>query len=150
MIQLTFDKNAFTRPDAVLLFPFYQGQLLFARHKQRGWELPGGKIEENEWPIHAAIRELYEETGAETESIVPIAQYHIIEQERRSTKQIYVARAARIHSRPAGFETEGYRLFQVPPAYDEILNDARFSDHMKDQVYPIALEYILQDKHLYG
>lgn len=31
--------------------------------KQRQWELPGGKIEENEKPSEAAIRELEEELG---------------------------------------------------------------------------------------
>jgi 8-oxo-dGTP diphosphatase len=33
------------------------------RHKSRGWELPGGKIEANEGPVHCALREFREETG---------------------------------------------------------------------------------------
>ena len=32
-------------------------------HKERGWELPGGDInQDEEWDV-AALRELYEETG---------------------------------------------------------------------------------------
>ncbi len=32
-------------------------------HKERGWELPGGEVhDEEEWDV-AALRELYEETG---------------------------------------------------------------------------------------
>ncbi len=33
------------------------------RHRERGWELPGGKIESNEGPVHGALREFREETG---------------------------------------------------------------------------------------
>ena len=36
---------------------------LMVRHKTRGWELPGGRINDNESIQEAAIRELNEETG---------------------------------------------------------------------------------------
>jgi 8-oxo-dGTP diphosphatase len=38
-------------------------EFLMVRHKSRGWELPGGKIEANEGPVHCALREFREETG---------------------------------------------------------------------------------------
>ena len=38
-------------------------EFLIQRHKTRGWELPGGKIEPNEGPVHCALREFREETG---------------------------------------------------------------------------------------
>ncbi len=38
-------------------------EFLMARHQTRGWELPGGKIEGNEGPVHCALREFKEETG---------------------------------------------------------------------------------------
>ncbi len=38
-------------------------EFLMVRHKTRGWELPGGKIESNEGPVHATLREFREETG---------------------------------------------------------------------------------------
>lgn len=149
VIHLTFDTNLFTHPDAVLIFPFYKGQLLLTRHMKRGWELPGGKMEENEWPIHAAIRELFEETGAETEAVETIAQYKILERDRQSTKQIYVARVANLHPRPTGYETDSCRLFQVPPPFIEIISDTGFSELMKDQVYPITLKFILEHKQAF-
>lgn len=38
-------------------------EFLMVLHKKRGWELPGGKIEANEGPVHCALREFREETG---------------------------------------------------------------------------------------
>ena len=38
-------------------------EFLMVDHKHRGWELPGGKIEAGEGPVHGALREFREETG---------------------------------------------------------------------------------------
>ena len=38
-------------------------EFLMVRHDKRGWELPGGKFEANEGPVHCALREFREETG---------------------------------------------------------------------------------------
>lgn len=39
------------------------GSVLFVQHPKRGWEIPGGHLEEGESPEEAMIRELREETG---------------------------------------------------------------------------------------
>lgn len=39
------------------------GEVLFVEHPERGWEIPGGHLEENESPEEALVRELREETG---------------------------------------------------------------------------------------
>ena len=41
------------------------GRVLFVEHPKRGWEIPGGHLEENESPEAALLRELKEETGLE-------------------------------------------------------------------------------------
>jgi 8-oxo-dGTP diphosphatase len=38
-------------------------EFLMVDHKKRGWELPGGKLEAIEGPVHCALREFREETG---------------------------------------------------------------------------------------
>ena len=39
------------------------GEVLFVEHPERGWEIPGGHLEEDEGPEEALIREVREETG---------------------------------------------------------------------------------------
>ncbi len=39
------------------------GKLLLIRHRQRGWEIPQGRVEEGEGLIEALLREVLEETG---------------------------------------------------------------------------------------
>lgn len=38
-------------------------EFLMVRHRERGWELPGGKFEGKEGPVHCGLREFREETG---------------------------------------------------------------------------------------
>jgi 8-oxo-dGTP pyrophosphatase MutT (NUDIX family) len=38
-------------------------EFLMVEHRERGWELPGGKLEPMEGPVHCALREFREETG---------------------------------------------------------------------------------------
>ena len=41
------------------------GHVVFVKHPERGWEIPGGHLKTNESPEDALIREVMEETGLE-------------------------------------------------------------------------------------
>jgi ADP-ribose pyrophosphatase YjhB (NUDIX family) len=62
---------------AVIVDP--AGRVLLCQQSQghRLWGLPGGKIRNGESPIHAVIRDVLEETGAEIEIIDLVGIYHL-------------------------------------------------------------------------
>jgi ADP-ribose pyrophosphatase YjhB (NUDIX family) len=55
------------------------GHILLCRQSggHRMWSLPGGNIRPGESPIHAAIRDIREETGAETEIVDLVGIYQL-------------------------------------------------------------------------
>ena len=55
------------------------GRVLLCQQSQghRLWGLPGGKIRRGESPVHAAIRDIREETGMETEIVDLVGIYQL-------------------------------------------------------------------------
>lgn len=55
------------------------GRVLLCQQSQghRLWGLPGGKIRPGESPIHAAVRDIREETGMETEIVDLVGLYQL-------------------------------------------------------------------------
>jgi len=86
-------KNVF-RGGAVI-WSKYQGKdyyVVFSSKSRpnRGIQLPGGRIERNENPAEAVIREVKEETGIETRIICPLGLIHFDnEDDNYSSLQIY-------------------------------------------------------------
>lgn len=62
---------------AVVTDPAGRVLLCQQNHGHRLWSLPGGKIRPGESPIHAAIRDVREETGIETEIVDLVGLYQL-------------------------------------------------------------------------
>jgi 8-oxo-dGTP diphosphatase len=62
---------------AVIVDP--AGRVLLCQQSQghRLWGLPGGKVRAGESPVHAVIRDVREETGAETDILDLVGIYHL-------------------------------------------------------------------------
>ena len=132
-IYLTFSPELYSeRPDHVLVVPVYQEKLLLTCHRERGWELPGGKIEPGEKAEEAAIREIWEETGAKITEPRQIGEYTVHETGCPSfTKAIFIAKVISLGERPEGFETTDAAIFPI------CINPNKpwFSPYMKDIVF---------------
>lgn len=50
-------------------------QILFVRKRKSKWNLPGGRVEADETPLQAALREMAEETGMALEQLEYVSEY---------------------------------------------------------------------------
>lgn len=143
LVRLTFKPEQFGVPNCVLIFAFHEGKLLLVKHRERGWELPGGKIEPGELAEAAAKREAQEEAGAAIAVLEPVGQYSIDEDGRTSiVKTIFIALIASMSPLPGGYETDEARLLPEPPSSRDVRNDPSYSYVMKDDVYELTLARI--------
>ncbi len=150
-VRLTLGQRSYySLPNSVLIFAFNKDQqLLLVHHKQRGWELPGGKIEPGESAENAIIREVREESGVIIEKVEPLAQYEIIKSDLsdlnpQTTKRIYFAQTHQ-EALITGEDTDG-RRFCTPPLPEDVyfgIESECYSLLLKDNVYNIGLKLAL-------
>ena len=50
-------------------------QILFVRKRKAKWNLPGGRVEQDETPLQAALREMAEETGLAFDQLSYVSEY---------------------------------------------------------------------------
>ena len=76
----------------------HEEEILFVRKRNAKWNLPGGRVEEGETPLQAAMREMVEETGLTFDQLSYVSQYqddkviHFLFEAKRAVNQ--KARAA--------------------------------------------------------
>lgn len=140
-VQLSFLDHPFSKePNNVLVICKLGKQWVLTKHKNRGLEFPGGKVEKGETAEEAAYREVMEETGAVIEKLVYIGQYKVEGKARSVVKSVYVAQINKLIEQETYFETEGpYILSDLPK---NIKTNKQFSFIMKDDIIPKSLSYI--------
>jgi 8-oxo-dGTP diphosphatase len=88
---------------------------IFVRHRDRNsWEMPAGHIEEGESADQAAVRELYEETGAVRSDLEHLCDYEVTMDGNTGYGRLY---DAVVHEREEilAFEIVETRLFPELP-----------------------------------
>lgn len=147
MVKLSFSKNPFSEhPRHVWVISRFKQQWLLTRHKDRGIEFPGGKVEHGETPEEAAVREVREETGGMVEQLNYIGQYYVDGKGGSIVKNVYYATVHELVPQRSYFETDGPVLYESLP--ENIEQDPSFSFMMKDGVLPNSLKYIRKRWHV--
>ena len=142
-VYLSFKKGAFSiEPRHVIVICRFQGKWLLTNHPQRGLECPGGKLENCETIEQAAIREVYEETGAVVQKPAFIGEYMVEDvQNGPFVKAILFSDIIKLEQKTDYLETLGPVLVEGDLASK--VNSKEYSFIMKDLVVPTALKQAL-------
>jgi ADP-ribose pyrophosphatase len=125
----SFHLDIVEHPGAVTILPVDgEGRILFVRQYRHAsgkelLELPAGTLDENEEPEACALREIREETGFATASLVKLGEFWLAP--GYSTEYMYVYLATDLHTAPLpGDEDEFITLepVPIPQAYTMALN----------------------------
>lgn len=92
------------------------GRWIFCRHHERDtWEIPGGHIEPGESADEAALRELWEETGAVDAEIKRIGVYGVEKDGLETFGMLYFAEVSRLGMLPLESEIKEVKIFSYLP-----------------------------------
>ncbi|OMP67401.1 RNA deprotection pyrophosphohydrolase [Domibacillus epiphyticus] len=138
-VQISLEKGAFQEtPSHVFIICRCEEGWLLTKHRKRGLEFPGGKMEEDETLEEAARREIWEETGAAVSDLHFIGEYCVHDPDQPFLKTVFFARVTDIEKKVDYFETDGPYIEK-----NNILH-VRFQDSysflMKDDVIACSFE----------
>ncbi|MFC4321649.1 RNA deprotection pyrophosphohydrolase [Litchfieldia salsa] len=142
-VHLSFTNDPFClNPKHVWVICRYKDQWLLTKHKERGLEFPGGKVELGEKAKDAAVREVMEETGAEVKELIYLGQYKVLGRGKTIVKNIYFAEICSLTNQTSYFETYGPILMQDLP--ESIKTNNEYSFIMKDDVLVHSIKQVEQ------
>lgn len=146
-VKLSFREQPFSKtPKHVWVICSYHNQWLLTKHRTRGLEFPGGKVESGESAAEAAVREVMEETGGVVKDLYYIAQYFVSGKSGTIIKNVYYAPIESLQKQDTYYETYGPVLLEAIP--QNVKEEKRFSFMMKDEVLSRCLAYIKQNYNL--
>jgi 8-oxo-dGTP diphosphatase len=140
-VELSFTSHSFKQKTKhVLVICQHEDAWLLTRHKVRGLEFPGGKVEADESLIEAAKREVFEETGAIAEEVLQIGEYRVTDGKDSFVKAVFWGKIKTIHKTNNYYETNG------PVVINGDILQLRFGDEysfiMKDEVIQECIKLI--------
>lgn len=132
-------------PHSVLVFPFFRKQLIWVLHPTRGWEVPGGKLEQGETPNEAVSREAMEEAGLQFSTTKWIGEYQFFADNKLNYKWVYLAEVLDVKARPIDSEILDVRREAIIKSPSELKSDRLVSpvlqDEVYERVYPLLMSY---------
>ncbi|SDC21142.1 8-oxo-dGTP diphosphatase [Terribacillus halophilus] len=142
-VKMSFADHPFSdQPKHVWVICRYGSKWLLTRHKDRGLEFPGGKVEKGETAEHAAMREVMEETGGVVQQLKYVGQYFVAGKAGHIVKNVYYAIISELKKKSNYLETYGPVMVDKFPSH--LAQHAEYSFMMKDKVLPSALHHIDQ------
>lgn len=126
-------------PDHVLVIVHSNLGWVFTNHKVRGLEFPGGKREKGETIEQAAVREVWEETGAHIKELIYIGQYQVDNGNNSFVKNVYFSNAIAFDKKADYLETNGAVILEQLP---ESFSEEKYSYIMCDQVVLLSLAQV--------
>lgn len=108
------------------------------------WEMPTGGVHAGEQPLRAAIRELREETGQTTETMVPLQSFHTSKSVCRETAHLFVAR----HLMEAPLEPDETEFFLVRAFSVDVVVRMVQQGEIMDSMTVVAVYAALQAGYL--
>ncbi|MFO1444256.1 nucleoside triphosphatase YtkD [Bacillus sp. Bva_UNVM-123] len=146
IVKLAFERNAFSKqPNHVLVICQLEDQWLLTKHKKRGLEFPGGKVEQGESIEEAARREVKEETGAVVKELQFIGEYEVSHLDATFVKRIYYGVVDKVEEKDDYLETAGPELVR-----GDLLTlrwGEEYSFIMKDEVIEKSILKIQEKRH---